>query len=427
MKRLGVVVQALSRLAVLAGLGLLAGSEIAAQEPTVPNRIRVFVDCSGDACDSEHQRREIIYVDWVRDRLDADVEVLVTDARTGAGGERYELAFAGRRTFDGLEETLRYTRPPTETDGEARDGLTATLGVGLLRYVSRTPTIRGIRITYDGEPTNESLASSDEDPWNRWVFRSSLGASGAAEDRTDEFSLRGSQSASRVTERLKVGLDLSGRYERNRFDTSDTTTVTSRTESYRADILGVLSVGPHWGVGVRGSVEQSTFRNYHLAVRVAPAIEYNLFPYEESTRRQLRLLYSVGRHWSDYEQETIYLRNVEITYVESLAFSLDLQEHWGRAILSLEGSHLLEDLAKNRLEAYGFLQIRLFRGFGVFLEGSMARVRDQINIPRGDATPAEVLLRQRELQTDFELGVRIGFDITFGSVFSDIVNARFGS
>ena len=110
MIRLRCSIPALPVWAALAALVSLDVSVVAAQEPTAPLRIRVFVDCNGEACDDDHLRREIAYVDWVRDRLDADVEILVTDEETGAGGERYEIAFAGRRTFVGMDEELRYTR-----------------------------------------------------------------------------------------------------------------------------------------------------------------------------------------------------------------------------------------------------------------------------------------------------------------------------
>ena len=398
---------------------------LAAQE-AAPIFVRVFVDCDGDACDEDHLRREIVYVEWVRDQADADVQVLVTEAATGAGGRRYDLAFTGRRTFEGMGDTLRYTRNPTDTEGEARDGLTRTFAGGLLRYVARTPAVHRLQIAYDEGSEGQGPASM-EDPWNRWVFRTSLGGTVAAEDRTDSYSLRASQSVSRVTEGLKIALDVSGEYQESNYETSDTTSVSSLTESYQGEALLVYSLGSHWGIGFRATAERSTFRNYDLAVRLAPAVEFNFFPYEESTRRQLRILYAAGPQRLDYEEETVYFKTLETRYHQSLSVSLDVQEYWGSAIVALEGSQYLDDARRNRLEGYGFLQVRLFRGFGVFVEGSLARIRDQIGLPRGDATEAEVLLRQRELQTNFQLEGRIGFDITFGSVFSDVVNARFGS
>ncbi|MGH7465441.1 MAG: hypothetical protein ACREK1_09715, partial [Longimicrobiales bacterium] len=46
----------------------------------------VFLDCQARACDSAHIRNEIRFVDWMRDRADADVYVLITSESTGGGG-----------------------------------------------------------------------------------------------------------------------------------------------------------------------------------------------------------------------------------------------------------------------------------------------------------------------------------------------------
>jgi hypothetical protein len=410
----------------LAVLSLLSSTRPVAAQDQVPTTIRVFVNCSGDACDEAHLQREIAYVEWVRDQADADVEVLVAREQTGAGGERYELEFIGRRTFSALNDVLRYTRNPTDTAGEARDGLTTTLAAGLLRYVARTASLSLVAITYDDQVKQAGLPPVN-DPWRRWVFRTSLGGTVTAEDRSEDLSYRASQSFSRVTEEMKFGLDVSGRYNESKFETSDTTTVTSVTETYLARLLFVRSLGSHWGLGFRGTAERSTYRNFDLALRLAPALEFNVFPYEESTRRQLRILYAVGPQYLRYEEETIFLRTEETRLHQSLTVSLDVQESWGSAIVAMEGAHFIDMPEQNKVEGYGFLQVRLVRGVGVFLEGSLARVRDQINLPRGDATPEEVLLRQRELETGFRLEGRIGVDLTFGSVYSNVVNARFGS
>jgi len=60
------------------------------------------------------------------------------------------------------------------------------------------------------------------------------------------------------------------------------------------------------------------------------------------------------------------------------------------------------------------------------VRGSASRVRDQLALPRRDASPEEVLLRLRELQSGYELNVDIGLTYSFGSIFNNIVNPRFG-
>ena len=87
----------------------------------------------------------------------------------------------------------------------------------------------------------------------------------------------------------------------------------------------------------------------------------------------------------------------------------------------------LEDLSKSELEASGQLSLRLARGLSVAAEVSASRIRDQLSIPARGATDEEILLRQRRLESGYEYSLSFSLTYTFGSIFSSIVNPRFGS
>jgi hypothetical protein len=55
--------------------------------------LKVFLDC--DWCDEQYFRTEVTFIDYMRDRKDADVHVLVTTQGTGGGGTEYTLKFIG--------------------------------------------------------------------------------------------------------------------------------------------------------------------------------------------------------------------------------------------------------------------------------------------------------------------------------------------
>ena len=59
-------------------------------------------------------------------------------------------------------------------------------------------------------------------------------------------------------------------------------------------------------------------------------------------------------------------------------------------------------------------------------EVNASRIRDQLSLPARGATPEEVLLRLRQLQSGYEYGVSFSLTYTFGSIFSSVVNPRFG-
>jgi hypothetical protein len=84
----------------------------------------------------------------------------------------------------------------------------------------------------------------------------------------------------------------------------------------------------------------------------------------------------------------------------------------------------MHDFELHRLEVDGGFDIRLFQGFSLDIRGSVARIKDQLNIPLEDRTDDEILLELGELGTDYEYEFDIGFSYTFGSDFNNVVNPR---
>ncbi len=74
----------------------------------------------------------------------------------------------------------------------------------------------------------------------------------------------------------------------------------------------------------------------------------------------------------------------------------------------------------------GELSIRIARGLSVAAEINASRVRDQLALPARDATPEEILLRIRRLESGYQLNFGMSLTYTFGSIFSSVVNPRFG-
>lgn len=400
-------------------------ADAAAEAPQEAGQaLRVFIDCATRFCDLDFLRREIPFINYVRDRRDAQVHLLVTSERTGAGGTSFTLDFIGREEFEGVDDRLQMTARLNLAEEEVLERLSRTIKLGLMRYMARTPAAERLEIVFEaGE--EETVARPEDDPWNFWVFRASMRGSFNGEDRRDFLSAFGSFSADRITEALKVELSVDARYFESNFEVSDTVTVTSITRNYELETLVVWSLGDHWSAGAETSAEHSTFRNREVALRLAPALEYNLFRYEESERKQLTFLYSVGFNNFDWRERTIFGKTSETRLDQALEVGLRVKQPWGEAGGSLELSHFLDEPGQNRIEGGVGVRFRLLRGLSLDVSGNASRVRDQINLPAGDATQEEVLLRIRELQTGLEYGLSFGFSYTFGSIFSNVVNPRF--
>lgn len=412
----------------LLSLAFLAVSAVSldAQEPPTGregSELRVFLDC--DHCDFDYVRTETPWVSYVRDRTVADVHVLVTRIGTGAGGSRYTVALVGRGAFASLGDTLRYVSEPSETGDRQREGLTRTIQLGLVPYVMRRPQGDGLRLFYEAGAGDEGAVAAD-DPWNAWVFSVGASTSLERESRQHEFEFNGNFSARRITPQWKLGVSGRANSDRERF-TLDDRAVTSRRESYQSGVVAVRSLGDHWGAGAQAVVSSSTYENTELAVRAAPAVEYSVWPYDEATRRQLTLQYSVGLSSFQYREQTIFDRLEETRPTQSFVAGYDVRQPWGSANVELEAASFLDDLTQNRVEFDANLGVRLVRGLSLRLGGYASLIRDQLSIVKRDATPEEILLQRRALATDYRYSAYVGLTYTFGSIFNSVVNPRFGS
>jgi hypothetical protein len=381
---------------------------------------KVFIDCG--MCDIDHIRTEITFVNYVRDRKEAEIHVLVTSMRTGAGGREYTIAFIGQRRFEGIDDTHKYFTESTDTEDEIREGMAKALKVGLMSYVAKTPISSRIRISY----RDEVQEAEAKDKWNYWVFRISGNGRLGGEEYYKSKSISGSFSASRVTPELKISLSLYGSHYKQNFEYDDTS-LESKRDSLSLGGLVVKSINDHWSYGALFDSGSSSYENIKFGFTFQPAVEYNLFPYSESTRRQLRFLYRLGINAVRYREETIYDKMKETLWNHALSVTFDIKEKWGSISTTLAGSQYFHDASFYRLTLFSILNIRLVKGLNFFAFGSGSRIHDQLSLVKGDLTLDEVLLRRTELATGYDYFAAVGLSFTFGSIYTNVVNPRFGS
>jgi hypothetical protein len=54
-------------------------------------------------------------------------------------------------------------------------------------------------------------------------------------------------------------------------------------------------------------------------------------------------------------------------------------------------------------------------------------IHDQLNLVKQDLTYDEILLQRKEIATQYEYFVSFGLSYTFGSIYNNVVNPRFGN
>ncbi|MBT3344400.1 MAG: hypothetical protein HN712_23330 [Gemmatimonadetes bacterium] len=380
----------------------------------------VFLDCG--FCDVSFIRRQVPFVNWVRDREDAVVHVLITRQGTAAGGSDYALDFIGLKGRSGTEQSLQYVSPPSYTRDEVRQGMTGILKIGLLPFMD-SPALARLRVDVDESEQATVPATPDQDPWDSWVFE--VEASGDMEKETQrtELALDGGLSANRVTEAWRIRNYFRIEYDEDRFEAGGVESKSSSHE-WRQYSAMTRSLGPHMSAGVSVRAWSATYDNVDFGLQIAPAIEYSYWPYDLDQKAVLTVAYYLGRRQMNYAKRTVYGELAEARYNQTLDIDLRLTQPWGSVRTSLEGSHYLHDLERYRLEFFSRLSLRLFRGLSLNLVTGVDRINDQLSLEAGEASLEEILLRRRELATNYEVWGRIGFSYTFGSIYNNVVNTR---
>ncbi len=85
------------------------------------------------------------------------------------------------------------------------------------------------------------------------------------------------------------------------------------------------------------------------------------------------------------------------------------------------------DFSKNNLSVEGVPGLRIAKGLSINLMGSIALVHDQLSIVKKDIPVDLIPLQRKELATQYEYFTRFGFTYTFGSIYNNVVNPRFGN
>lgn len=401
---------------------LVTAAPALAQNQDQTGRLRVFLDCG--RCDFDFVRREIPFVDYVRDPKDAEVHILVTTQPTASGGIEFLFQFIGQSRFAGVDDELRYLSPQLESEDERRHGYTRIIKLGLVRYVISTSSGGNLQLVYRPDSASPATVAVN-DRWDFWVFRVRGNGSVNGEQSNSAKQVSTFVSANRTTEAWKLNVSANLNYRANRYTLSSGETFRDESQDHSVGGIAAKSLGEHWAAAMRARISGSTFLNQDRAARAAAGVEYNVFPYAESSRRQLTIQFVAGINSFRYHETTIYGKTRETVGDGVLLASFDVRQPWGSSGVSFEASSYFHDPGRNRVVVDGEIDVRLFKGFSVNVGGSASRVHDQLYLRAGAATDEEILLRRRQLATSYRYRLQAGVSYTFGSIFNNVVNPRF--
>jgi hypothetical protein len=386
----------------------------------VKSVMKLFIDCR---CDRAYIRQEINFVSHVRDQGLANVQLFIYDIAKGGGGQIYSLDFKGQGDYAEINSKTSYDTNANMSSDDVRKGLLKAIKSGLLPFVLESDMANDIEYKVSNSGLGEIQDIDFDDPWNNWIFEVYGEAELEKESSRKKFEYEVGFKSDRVTEKIRVRTDFQLNQATSEFVQNDETFTSDRFR-YSGDGSVVRSLTDHWSAGIFAGARHDTFTNLDFRYYFSPAVEYNIFPYREVLRREIVFAYRIGYFHNDYIEPTIFLKTEEGIFNHSLDVQARFRQPWGNLYARLRASTFLDDFTKNRVQFFGNVSVRLFKGLAVRFSGRMELIRDQINLPGGDASIEDVLLKQKQIATDFEIGYRIGLSYTFGSAFNNVINTR---
>ena len=387
-------------------------------------RPNIFLDCQM-RCDFVYLKQEITFVNYMNNRLEADIYILATRQRTGAGGTEVQLIYTGENQFQGIQDTLIYLIEPNTTDAIERDLLVNTLKKGLLQFLVRTPLLDQLEYTIKDDGLEDVTDANERDPWNYWVFNIGGNFWMNAEESFRSIDLTGRVNISRITDKEKFRFSSRYNYETTKFSLTDGEEFTSIRRQYSTYLEYVFSLNPHWSLGGVSRAGSSTFGNTDFSMYVKPAIEYNIFPYTDASTRRFSFRYAIGPEYFNYTDTTVYEKLRETVIRHSLDVEYEQTQKWGNIEIDFGVSQYMHDLKLLSTFINPDIELIVFKGLRLDFGGYVSFVGDRINIAKSDISDEDILLQIKQLDTDFTYFIYTGINYRFGSKFNNFVNQRF--
>jgi len=384
------------------------------------DKIKIFIDCQ-TVCYETYLKQNLHEVEFVRDPKDADVYILITAQTNGSGGETYYIETEGQHRFEGINDKFSFNTNPDMQDEDIREKLLKYLKLSLARYWAHAgrDDIFDIRLQKPRGTT-----SPTEDKWNNWVFSLGISGWGNGDSNYSSFNYTTHFRIKQIKEKHKFRVSIYYSKGKQKYAYGDQI-ITADKERIALHGSEVFSINDHWSYGFFGGSSRSIYSNYRFSGYFKTGLEYNFFPYSQSSKHMLTLQWKIGPERYVYFEQTIFGKTDETLIQNNMALSADIVRKWGNVTASILYNQYLGHPSLRSFNFYTSLQLRLAKGLNFRVSGNYAIRHDQINIAAGGASLEEILLRQKELLSSYNFFVSAGLSYSFGSIYNTIVNPRF--
>lgn len=394
------------------------------------SKLKVFIDCKNIRCDNNFIRTEITLVDFVLDRIAADVHILITAVRTGNGGNSIQYIFFGRNSYERFSDTLTGFVSPNTTEFERRTEIVTKIKFGLSPFVSQSPFSQYMTIDMKAGnlPLNAESSQPTVDKWNYWIYNIGSDGNYNADQVYKSTQLYSHLSANRTTNKLKVGFSINGGYNNTSYTYEDTGGLTKNiviNSNYSFHHSLIKSISGRWSAGYEADYSNNTFSNNKSRKYFRASVEYAIFPYTEVNNKFFTLSYGLDVRHNKYYDTTIYNELSEVLLGHRTQAYLSLKQKWGTINSSITYSNFFKDWGLNHLTAALNVNVRVTGGLSFYIYSQGGLVKDQLYLVKGAASEEDILIKRRQIASAYNFHTAVGLNFRFGSILNNFVNPRF--
>lgn len=389
-------------------------------------RLNLYTDCE---CNKTLLKQELNYVNHTIDPVSAQVNLFIVTNYLSNGGRVYDLQFKGQQELAGNGLSFKVSTSVVMTSLERDEYLNKRIELGLAGFLAGTDYADLVDLTAQAPPEveeaeDETATIGAGDGWNNWIFETSARFSANKESQRSKTEVRLGFEADRTTPDWRLRFSPNFFYRIEKINQSQGEPITSVRRDQWFDGKAVKSISNHWSLGVLGSANSSTYRNIDLGIFVAPAVEYNVFDYNQVPFKEFTVAYRVGYVRNTYTDTTVFFKTQETLARQSLDINLRLRQRWGSVFSGISAATYLDDFSKNRLSLDLNTNVRIIKGLSLNFGGNYEIINDQISLALQEISERDRLLGISQLATSFNIQVSFGISYTFGSLYNNVINTR---
>jgi hypothetical protein len=417
----------MKRYLILSITALIFAGLMNAQE-AAHNKLKLFVDCGQARCDFDFIRQQITICDFVRDRRESDIHILIISQQAGTGGLKYDVQFIGQGSWATQQDTLFFFTSMSSTQYDIRQQLVQAIKAGVTMYLAKMGQLDKLNISFAADSSIQNSSVLNIDKWNSWVLRVGGRANFSGDKNYKEKGISANASASRVTDRSKLEFFFYNSTSQNAytFMENETKTILKTRNDYKeAEQSYVKTISRKWSWAFQSAFRKSSYDNLENAVSAEAGMEYNIFPYKSSSTKFLALRFMMEIEKRNYLEETVFDKTKETLLSNDLGIYASFMQPWGSISSNITWYNYIHDFSKNNLSMQANVEVNLFKGVSINFFGYASLINDQLNLSKAGASSEEILLRLKALSTSFNYYTGMGINYRFGSKFNNCVNPRF--